>query len=257
MPPSAGDYKYIVEYRQNGASKISTGTFHANDERRRGPIRVDAQYPWHFLWEGTGQHYFFNGTTAYWLMGWSDDKVIQSSIQRLLDLSINRLRVTIAGRTNLFYGEPVMVTPLSTTGPRWTVFLTPWPTKQAEDIFRPEFDYTRFDLSHWQRLDRALRFARDRDMIISLVLDMNDSRVHPAADSEDERRFIRYAVARFAAFAGNVEFKILSRTGRDISSISMFPSEREVLFPTGVQFYVLDRKSDPDTGRTIIEMIER
>jgi hypothetical protein len=24
-----------------------------------------------------------------------------------------------------------------------------------------------------------------------------------------------------------------------------------------VQFYVLDRKSDPDTGRTIIEMIER
>jgi len=38
MPPSAGDYKYVVEYRQNGASKISTGTFHANDERRRGPI---------------------------------------------------------------------------------------------------------------------------------------------------------------------------------------------------------------------------
>jgi hypothetical protein len=65
------------------------------------------------------------------------------------------------------------------------------------------------------------------------------------------------AVARFAAFAGNVEFKILSRTGRDISSVSLFPSEREVLFPTGVQFYVLDRKSDPDTGRTIIEMIER
>ena len=65
------------------------------------------------------------------------------------------------------------------------------------------------------------------------------------------------AVARFAAFAGNVEFKILSRTGRDISSVSMFPSEREVLFPTGVQFYVLDRTSDPDTGRTIIEMIER
>jgi hypothetical protein len=65
------------------------------------------------------------------------------------------------------------------------------------------------------------------------------------------------AVARFAAFAGNVEFKILSRTGRDISSVSTFPSEREVLFPTGVQFYVLDRKSDPHTGRTIIEMIER
>jgi hypothetical protein len=65
------------------------------------------------------------------------------------------------------------------------------------------------------------------------------------------------AVARFAAFAGNVEFKILSKTGRDISSVSMFPTEREVLFPTGVQFYVLDRRSEPGTGRTIIEMIER
>jgi hypothetical protein len=64
------------------------------------------------------------------------------------------------------------------------------------------------------------------------------------------------AVARFAAFAGNVEFKILSKTGRDVSSFSAFPSEREVLFPPGVQFYVLDRRSD-STGRTIIEMIER
>ncbi len=32
------------------------------------------------------------------------------------------------------------------------------------------------------------------------------------------------AVARFAAFAGNVEFKILSKTGRDISSYSAFPA---------------------------------
>ena len=38
-------------------------------------------------------------------------------------------------------------------------------------------------------------------MIISLVLDMHDSHLHPAAGSEDERRFIRYAVARFGAFS--------------------------------------------------------
>ena len=201
MPPAPGDYRYFAQYRQGGASKTTIGEFHANDARRRGPVRVDAQYPWHFLWEGTGQHYFFNGTTAYWLMGWSADEVIQSSIQRLHDLTINRLRVTIAGRTDLFYGEPVMVSPRWAKGLKWTVFLTPWPAKQAEDIFHPGFDYTRFDLSHWQKLDRALRFARDRDMVISLVLDMNDSRVHPSADGADERRFIRYAVARFAAFS--------------------------------------------------------
>ena len=48
---------------------------------RRGPIRVDPQYPWHFIWEGTGEHYFFNGTTAFWLMGWrtSDSSAVPSS----------------------------------------------------------------------------------------------------------------------------------------------------------------------------------
>ncbi len=65
------------------------------------------------------------------------------------------------------------------------------------------------------------------------------------------------AVAQSTAFSGNVEFRILSRTGRDISSFSTFPSEREVLFPNGAQFYVVDRKLDPLTGRAIIEMIER
>jgi hypothetical protein len=64
-------------------------------------------------------------------------------------------------------------------------------------------------------------------------------------------------VAQSTAFAGNVEFRILSKTGRDISLISMFPSEREVLFGTGVPFYVIDRRPDHVTGRIVIEMIEQ
>lgn len=195
MPPSPGEYRYSVTYRQGSFEKTSTGSFAARDGHRRGPIRVDPQYPWHFLWEGTGEHYFFNGTTAYWLMGWKDDRTIDYSIERLHRLKVNRMRVTIAGRTNTFYGEPVMV------GRDFTVYITPWPAKQADDIYHPGFDYTRFHVSYWQKFDRALRFARDRDMIISLVLDMNDSKVHPAAGSEDEHRFIHYAIDRFGAFS--------------------------------------------------------
>jgi hypothetical protein len=86
-------------------------------------------------------------------------------------------------------------------GPEWTVNVTPWPTKDASDVYRPGFDYTRFDIAYWQKFDRALRFARDRDMVFSLVFDMNDSRSHPEAGSADERRFFRYAVARFSAFS--------------------------------------------------------
>ncbi len=195
MPPRPGDYRYQVAYRQGSFQKKSEGRFHANDGRRRGLIRVDHQYPWHFVWEGTGEHYFFNGTTAYWLMGWKDDRTIDYSLQRLHRLKVNRLRVTIAGRTNTFYGEPVMV------GRNFTVYITPWPARQADDIYHPGFDYTRFHVAYWQKFERALRFARDRDMIFSLVLDMNDAKVHPAAGSEDEHRFIHYAVDRFGAFS--------------------------------------------------------
>jgi hypothetical protein len=200
MPPGSGEYTFEVQYRQGLFHKTFNGKFHARSAGRRGPIRIDPQNRWHFIWEGTGEHYFFNGTTAYWLIGWKDEHVIQSSIERLHQLKINRLRVTIAGRTSLYYGEPVMA------GTSWTPFITAWPSRagnfgRPDDIYYPGFDYSRFQVSYWQKFERALRFTRDRDMIFSLVLDMNDSRVHPAPASDDEHRFIRYAIARFAAFS--------------------------------------------------------
>src|SRR5580658_7561248 len=196
MAPEDGTYKYTVTYKQGEFSKTASGTFRAVEAHRRGLLRVDPQYPWHFLWSGTGEHYFFNGTTAYWLVGWRDEHVIQYSVDRLHRLKVNRMRVTIAGREAVtMFGEPVM------TGPNWTCLIAAWPAQSADDPLHPGFDYTRFNLPYWQKFERMLSFARDRDMIISLVLDMGDSKVHPDAGGEDERRFIRYAVNRFAAFS--------------------------------------------------------
>lgn len=66
-----------------------------------------------------------------------------------------------------------------------------------------------------------------------------------------------HTVALSPTFAGNTEFRIWSTTGRDVSSVSMFPGEQEILFPAGSKFYVISKTVDPRTGRTIIEMIER
>jgi hypothetical protein len=196
MPMQARSYKYSLKFVQGGFEKTATGIFQAVDAHRRGILRVDPQYPWHFIWAGTGEHFFFNGTTAYWLMGWRDDRTIQYSIERLHRLQVNRMRVTLAGReANSFFGEPVM------TGPNWTVFIAAWPAQNADDPLHPGFDYARFNLPYWQKFERMLKLARDHDMNISLVLDMNDSKVHPDAGSEDEHRYIRYAVARLAAFS--------------------------------------------------------
>jgi hypothetical protein len=195
MPSKAGVYKFHVTLKTGDVAESYSGTFTASDQHRRGPLRVDPAYPWHFVWEGTGEHYFFGGTTAYWLMGWKDEHTIQYSIDRLAALKVNRMRVDVAGRTFTFYGEPAM------NGPRWTVFLTPWPAQNAFDYSHPGFDYSRFDVGYWQKYDRMLRYAREKNMVISLVLDMNDSGVHPAAGGEDEHRFIRYAVARLSAYS--------------------------------------------------------
>lgn len=195
MPPAAGSYKYNISYRQGAFRKEYAGVFRAVDNHRKGPIRIDPQYKWHFIWEGTGEHYFFNGTTAYWLTGWREERIIRFSIDRLHRLKVNRIRVTVAGRSNRFYGEPVMI------GDNYTNLPTPWPAERPDDFTHPGFDYTRFDIPFWQKFERMLRYARDEDMIISVVLDMNDNKIHPAAGSEDERRFIRYAVSRFSAFS--------------------------------------------------------
>jgi hypothetical protein len=196
MAPQIGSYKYTVTYRQSDFSRSSSGTFASVEAHHRGILADDPKYPWHFIWTGTVEHYFFNGTTAYWLVGFRDDHVIQYSLDRLHRLKINRLRVTISGReASTFFGEPLMM------GPSWTALIAAWPAQNADDPLHPGFDYSRFNLDYWQRFDRMLRFARDRDMIISVVLDMGDSRVHPDAGSEDEHRFIRYAVNRFAAYS--------------------------------------------------------
>jgi hypothetical protein len=195
MPIVAGDYKYTVTYRQGDFRKTAGGSFHSIEAHRRGMLGGDPAYPWHFIWTGTGEHFFFNGTTAYWVVGWKEERITNFSIERLHRLKVNRMRVAIDGREATFFGEPVM------NGPSWSVMLAPWKAENADDFSHPGWDYTRFNVSFWQRYDRMLKFARERDMNISLVLQMNDSYVHPVAGGEDEHRFIRYAAARFGAFS--------------------------------------------------------
>ncbi len=201
MPSKSGEYAFHVTFKAGATVQAYSGMFTALDQHRRGPLRVDPAYPWHFVWEGTGEHYFFNGTTAYWLMGWRDERTIEYSIDRLARLKVNRMRVSVYGRDAVFFGEPVMSGDPWTKDPRWTIFLNPWPAQAPADYYHPGFDYSRFNVPYWQKFERMLRYARERGMVISLVLDMGDNFVHPEAGSEDERRYRRYAVDRLAAFS--------------------------------------------------------
>jgi hypothetical protein len=207
MPSSPGDYAYSVTYRQGDLEKTHTGTFRASDGHRRGPIRVDPNYPWHFIWEGTGEHYFFNGTTAFWLMGWGDERTINNSVERLHQMKVNRIRVLLSGAANTFWGEPVM------TNDSFTMFVRPWVAQSPESFDHPGIDYARFNVPYWQKWERMVRFARDRDVIISMVQDISTHQGQPNAGSDDERRYLRYAVARLSAFS-NITYDL----GDDLDS---------------------------------------
>ncbi len=201
MPSSQGDYSYTISYKQGGFEKTASGTFRASAGHRRGPLRVDPKYPWHFIWEGTGEHYFFNGTTAFWLMGFKDERHIDYSIERLAKMKINRMRILVAGAADMFWGEPVM------TGENFTMALRPWVATHPENFAAPGIDYSQFNIPYWQKWERMLRFARDRDMIISAVQDISTHKAQPKEYSDDERRYLRYMVARLSAFS-NITFDL-------------------------------------------------
>jgi hypothetical protein len=208
MPSRPGKHVYEVTFRQGDAARRHAGTFEATDGKRPGVLRVDKDHPWHFVWEGTGEHYFFNGNTAYLLVGWQDEAVIRACIDRQHRLKVNRLRVLLGGgRSRHFWGEPIIPKPTFRT------YLNVWVAERPNDLFQPGFDYSRFNLPHWQKFERLLKYARDRDMIISVILDWNDSPVHPVAGSEDEQRYFRYAAARLSAYS-NVTWDL----GDDISA---------------------------------------
>ena len=189
-------FSYWVTYRQGGFEERRSGKFTAVDAHRRGIVRVDPPYPFHFLWQGTGEHYYLNGTTAFMLMGWEDEGIIRACLDRFQRFKINRVRLLLAGRC----GEGLASEPIK-NGNGFQSLLNPWAAQRPQDLAAPGFDYSRFNPAHWQRFERMLRHARERDIIISVIMDWNDSRVHPAPLSEDERRYYRYAAARLGAFS--------------------------------------------------------
>lgn len=203
MPSRPGDYTYSVTYRQGSYEKSSSGTFGATDGRRRGMVRVDSLYPWHFVWEGTGEHYFWNGTTTYALAGW-DEGAIRKSIDRLHRLKVNRLRVALnsarveSGRA---WFENVFPTD------KFSFLLNPWVAARPESVGDPGFDVARFNVAFWQKYERLLAYAREKHIIISVIFYVDGRR--PGVDpfgkegmgGADEQRYYRYAAARLAGFS--------------------------------------------------------
>jgi hypothetical protein len=198
MPSEPGDYSYRVTLRRDKEEAVHEGTFAARRAWRRGVLRVDPKHPFHFVWEGTGEHCFWNGTTAYYLMGWQHDEDVRAAIDRLSALKVSRVRVLLYGRNNDNpWDQPVRSTD------EFKLYLNPWVAARPDDVADPGFDLRRFNVDYWQRYERMLEYAKEKGMVVSVILFIG-AQVLPtpfAAFSEEEQLYYRYAVARLAAFS--------------------------------------------------------
>ncbi len=207
MPTKPGAHTVSLTLRAGDAVRgRATVPLAATASARKGPVRVDPKHPYHFVWEGTGEHYFWNGTTTYWLLGVQDDKEIERAIDRFAGLKVNRIRVALNARTS---GGERWYEPQVQNSEAFKFRVDPWVAKNPGDYKDPRFDTARFHLPLWQKLDRLVRHARDKDVVVSVIfhLDGRDPGVDPFGKGkpypggEDEWRYYRYAAARLSAFS--------------------------------------------------------
>ena len=204
MPTVAGRHTYALTFR-NAANELKhSGEFTTRTGKHHGLVVRDREHPTHFVWTGNGDHFFYNSTTAYWLLGFRDDAVIRDSIDRLDRLGVNRIRVALSGRTKsgMRWKEPMIV-----SNDDFQYRLEPWPAARPLDIENPGYDVSRFNLEHFRKAERMLAHALGRNLQVSLIfaLDVADKGVDPFGKANmgnaDEQRYYRYCVARFGAFA--------------------------------------------------------
>jgi hypothetical protein len=52
---------------------------------------------------------------------------------------------------------------------KFSFLMNPWVAERPDSVEKPGFDVTRFNLPHWHKIERTLRHAREKDMIISII----------------------------------------------------------------------------------------
>src|ERR1043166_7446647 len=61
------------------------------------------------------------------------------------------------------------------------MMLRPWMAEAPNRFDNPKIDFTRFNLPYWRKWERMLRYARDRDVILSAILEISTHKAQPVA----------------------------------------------------------------------------
>jgi len=202
-------YEYSLRLQGIGIDRRFGGKLLCEVSDRAGPVIVDPQHPKHFIHAGSRKPFHHLGYTAYHLLDPSnDDAQVDATIDYCRRHGFNKIRFLLTGYPRDNDKRPVTETPyVPPKGNPWRVpnygsrpgQVNPLPAWVGEPH---DYDFTRFNVAYWQRIDRAVRRMRDHGIVATCIFTIEKQNLPKEYGRLTEAEYLlyRYAVARLAAF---------------------------------------------------------
>lgn len=201
-------YRYELKLKGSGFDRSFTGTLQSKSSDRLGPVIVDPVRSKHFIYEGSKLPFYHLGYTVYHLLDPSnDDAQIESTIDFCWQNGFNKVRFLLTGypddfdnrtSTDVDHGVPDDPSKSPNYGslPGRVNPLPAW-------LGQPhQYNFERFNVTYWQRVDRAVKLMRDRGIVATCIIILEKQNLPKELGrlTKNEYSLYRYAAARLAAF---------------------------------------------------------
>ncbi len=195
MPSFVGEYEYEIR-TSFGAEEKGSFTVTEPGEGNHGPVHTAEQY--HFAY-ADGTPYYSLGTTCYvfWLQ---EDEIVEQTFETLKNGPFNKIRFCVFPKHYIHnFKDPVTFPYEGHAGDR------SWLNEENFSYFMEvegnDFDLTRFNLAHFQRLDRTIERLMDLGIEADIIV------MHPYdcwgfshMTREQDDLYWKYVIARYSAY---------------------------------------------------------
>jgi hypothetical protein len=200
------EYTFTIQTSISPEDKYA-GSFRTTKPIGMEPVVINPKNPHHFQFAGSQQPFYHLGLTAYHLL---DPSNTDLQIDELLDYCVqhgfNKVRFLLTGYPRDPDGVRGDQDPSEEDLSKLPNYgapageLNPLPAWLGKPH---QFDFQRFNVSYWQRVDRTVRAMRDRGIVATCILtiEKQDLPNEYGALTEHEKRLYRFAVARLSAFS--------------------------------------------------------
>jgi len=211
-PPRA-DTAWRCEIRVSLPSgrRVFLGRIWAARSENKGPVVPDPLHPRHFIYAGTGEHFYHLGYTAYHLLdAGKGDADVRRTIDYCARNGFNKIRFLLSGYPRDDDRRSPEQVPTDAVRKKDPWKLTNYGAPPGKCLPVPawpgrphKYDFTRFNIPFWRKCDRAVRYMLRKGIVATCILTIEKQNLPREYGSltEAEESFYKYAAARLGAFS--------------------------------------------------------